>query len=135
MPIEKWTNAEVRGTAFDGAQRPDGKDKIDELIDAVNAGSDGGAASDYASGGKFRATLDATGGLAIGAHEIGADLPDNARILFAGYEVLTTFESAGADAGTIKLGPASDDDGIVVAIAISDGTNPWDAGVHDAIPD
>ena len=79
--------------------------------------------------------LDATSGLAVATHGMDLEIPDNAVITRAFYEVLTTFTSAG-DAATIALGVNTDDaSGIVAAIAISDGTNPWDAGLHDGVPD
>lgn len=54
------------------------------------------------------------------------NLPDNAVITGINYEVLTTCTSSG-DAGTMKLTLPSDGD-ISTAIAINDGTDPWDAG-------
>lgn len=61
-------------------------------------------------------------------------LPDNSRVWDGYYEVITTFVSAGADAGTLALGIATDDvDGIKAAIAISNGANPWDAAAPAAI--
>jgi len=68
------------------------------------------------------------------AHTLGVFLPKNSIVLRAWYDVITTFTSAGADAGTIKLGVAGADAAFVAAIAISDGTNPWDAGIHGALP-
>jgi len=55
-------------------------------------------------------------------------IPDNAVCHVESYDVLTTATSNGADAGTITLGFPTDGD-LFAAIAISDGTNPWDAGV------
>lgn len=79
--------------------------------------------------------LDATNGLAEATYSLGTKyrLPKDARIWFAGYEVITTFTS-NTDAATISLGIETDDAaGIVAAIAISDVSNPWDAGMHDTI--
>lgn len=56
-------------------------------------------------------------------------LPDNAVCTAVTYDVITTCISAGADAGTIAL-TLPTDGALTTAIAISDGTNPWDAGVH-----
>jgi len=82
-----------------------------------------------------RATFDATAGKAIGSHGLGVSLPDNAIITRSWYEVITTFTSA-TDAGTIALGiPTDDVAGIKAAVAISDGTNPWDAGIVEGIQD
>ena len=82
--------------------------------------------------------FDATGGKAIATYHLtqlngeSFQLPDNARITSADYEVQTTFTSAG-DSATISLGISTDDvAGLVAAVAISTGT-PWDAGVHDGI--
>jgi hypothetical protein len=70
----------------------------------------------------------------IGTHKIG-ELPANAIVTRAWYHVETTFASS-SDAATISLGIESVDvAGIVAAIAISDGSNPWDADNHDAIQD
>lgn len=65
----------------------------------------------------------------IAAHGLGVYLPDNAIVTRAWYEVVSTFTSAGADAGTIALSVQTADD-IVAAVAISNGANPWDAGLH-----
>lgn len=62
---------------------------------------------------------------AIDAHTIGY-LPANFVITQAWIHVLTTFTSA-TDAATIKLGYTGADTAFDAAIAISDGTNPWDA--------
>jgi predicted RecA/RadA family phage recombinase len=69
-------------------------------------------------------------GKAIGTHElVGGSLPSGAVIVQRDYYVLTTFTSA-TDAGTIALGVTTQDDNCFkVAVAISDGSNPYDAGV------
>jgi hypothetical protein len=82
-----------------------------------------------------KATFDATGGKAAAAHGLGVSLPDNAIVTRAWYEVLTTFTSSG-DNATIQLGiPTDDAAGIKAAVAIDDGGNPWDAGLHEGIQD
>lgn len=58
-------------------------------------------------------------------------IPDNAVVWVESYDVLTTLTSA-ADTATVKLGLATDGD-LTTAIAINDGTNPWDAGVFSRI--
>jgi len=80
------------------------------------------------------ATLDfAVDGGATGAIDLGVYIPDNAIILRAYYDVVTTFTSA-SDTATIKLGlETQDDDAFVAAIAINDGTNPWDTGIHGTL--
>jgi len=70
-----------------------------------------------------------TGERAIGAHGLGVYLPAKALITRAFIDVVTTFTSAGADAGTIAIHAESAGD-IVAAIAISDSTNVWDAGAR-----
>ena len=55
-------------------------------------------------------------------------IPDNACVTLDSYDVLTTCTSAG-DTGTLKVGLATDGD-LSTAIAINDGTNPWDSGMH-----
>lgn len=73
-------------------------------------------------------------GKGIAVHTFGPALPDNAIITRAWYEVVTTFTSA-TDAGTIALGVQTDSPaGILAAIAISNGGNPYDAGLHDGLP-
>ena len=85
--------------------------------------------------GVARATFDATAGKAIASHGLGVTLPDNAIITRSWYEVITTFTSA-TDAATIALGiPTDDVAGIKAAIAISNGANPWDAGLVEGIQD
>ena len=83
-----------------------------------------------------RATYDfAVDGGAIGAIGLGVTLPDNAVVKRAWYEVLTTLASA-TDAATVSLDiPVDDVAGLLAAIAISDATNPWDAGHHECIQD
>jgi hypothetical protein len=89
------------------------------------------------SGNFFNATFDATGGKSIAAHNLGPTLPNNARIISAWYRVNTTFTSA-TDAATISLGvETAAAAGLVAAVAISDGGNPWDASATPVacIPD
>lgn len=74
-----------------------------------------------------------TGERTIDAHGLGVTIPDNAIVVGGFVDVITTFTSAGADAGTIALSVQSAND-IVSAIAISNGGNPWDAGLHAIIP-
>jgi hypothetical protein len=65
----------------------------------------------------------------VATHSMEETLPNNAIVINCYYVVHTTFESgAGNDAATIGIGISNDDvNGIVAAIAISDGTNPWDS--------
>lgn len=79
------------------------------------------------------ATFDATAGKAIGVHNLSITLPTGAYVINGHLTVGTTFTSA-TDAATIAVGIAVDDTaGIVAPIAISDASNPWDAGDHNLI--
>ncbi len=84
-----------------------------------------------------RAVLDPStnaGERTIAAHVLPGDtIPDNALILGGVVDVITTFTSAGADAGTIALHVEGAND-IVSAIAISNVGNPWDAGRQAIVP-
>ena len=68
----------------------------------------------------------------IAAHGSGVYLPDNAIITKVWYDVITTFTSA-TDAGTIAIHAAGAND-LLNAIAISDASNVFDAGMHHGIP-
>ncbi len=67
----------------------------------------------------------------------GPTIPNNAIIKQVYYEVLTTFVDNGtagnADSATIKLGIEDQDNDELAAVAISDGGNPFDAGIHAGI--
>ena len=65
----------------------------------------------------------------VGAHGLGVTIPDAAIVTNAFVEVVTTFASAGADAGTIALHIEGAND-LVAALAISDAANIWDGGIH-----
>ncbi len=76
----------------------------------------------------FVAVLSASGGKAIGSHAFGPEFPIGARVLGTWINNTATFTSA-TDAATIAIGwPTDDASGVDSAIAISDATNPWDAG-------
>lgn len=64
----------------------------------------------------------------VAAHALGVFIPNNAVITRVLVDVVTTFTSAD-DSATIALHAQGAND-IVSAIAISDATNVWDAGVH-----
>lgn len=70
-------------------------------------------------------------GGAIGDIDLGVSLPAKAIVTRAYYDVITTLTSA-TDAATIALKLASAND-VKSAVAISNGSNHWDAGLHDAI--
>ena len=65
------------------------------------------------------------------AHGLGVYLPDNAVIIRAWYDVITTFTTAD-DSGMIALKAEGAND-LVSAISIVDGTNVWDAGQHGTL--
>lgn len=77
-------------------------------------------------------TYDVSGGDdgTAGTHATGVFLPDNAVVIKSLIDVITTFTDGASDTATIALGTASEVT-IDAAIAISDGTNPWDAGIRD----
>jgi hypothetical protein len=75
-----------------------------------------------------------TGDRTAAAHALGVYIPSGAIITKVWYDVVTTFASTagGTDLATIALHVQSAGD-IVVAIAISDASNVWDAGMHASI--
>ena len=68
----------------------------------------------------------------VGAIDLGVTIPDNSIVLDGLIDVITTCTSAN-DSGTMAIHVNAAND-IVTAIAISNGGNPWDAGLHDIIP-
>jgi hypothetical protein len=64
----------------------------------------------------------------IAAHGLGVYIPTKAIITRVWVDVVTTFTSA-TDAGTIALHLQAAND-VVSAIAISDASNVWDAGIR-----
>lgn len=79
------------------------------------------------------AAVDSTGApnTTIAAHGLGVILPKGAIITNAYYDVVTTFTSA-TDAATLAIKAQGAND-MVSAIAISDATNVWDAGIHGTL--
>lgn len=69
-----------------------------------------------------------TGERTVAAHGLGVYIPDNAIIKRVWIDVVTTFTSAD-DSATIAVHAQSAND-IVSAIAISDASNVWDAGIR-----
>lgn len=65
----------------------------------------------------------------IGTYGLGAIIPDGAIVVNVFYYVNTTFETTGADAGTIAIQIEAAND-VVSALAVSNAANIWDAGVH-----
>lgn len=74
-----------------------------------------------------------TGERTVAAHGLGVYIPTKAIVTKAWYDVVTTFTSAGADAGTIAL-KVQDADDLKAAIAISAAGDVWDAGLHACLP-
>lgn len=65
----------------------------------------------------------------------GSALPDNAIVTRTWIDVTTTFAGNGDDGSTLKIGSEDQDNDVVAAVAISNGANPWDAGLHEGIQD
>jgi len=79
------------------------------------------------------AELNAAGSGSVAVCFGSTDIPDNAIILDGMVDVLTTFSDDDGDASTISIGVNTGVD-LVAAIAISDGSDPWDAGLQAIIP-
>lgn len=82
-----------------------------------------------------RATFDPSGTAGhrtIAAHGLGVIIPDNA-IICGGFVDADITATSATDAATIALSAQGAND-LVSAIAISNGANPWDAGLHPLIP-
>lgn len=65
----------------------------------------------------------------VGTYGLGVYIPNKAIVLRAWVDVITTFTSAGADAGTIAVQLNTADD-VIAAVAISAAGDVWDAGIH-----
>ena len=63
----------------------------------------------------------------VASYDLGVAIPAGALVVGFWYEVITTFTSAGANAGTIALTVESAGD-LKAAMAISDASNPYNAG-------
>lgn len=82
------------------------------------------------------ATFDPSGNSAhrtVAAHGLGVYLPTKAIITNAWVDVVTTFADGASDNATIALSVQSAND-LTSAIAISDSSNVWDAGIHGCLP-
>lgn len=71
----------------------------------------------------------------VAAHGLGVYLPIYAIIINAYVDVKTTFQSTagGTDKATVALMAQGAGD-LTAAIAIEDGSNVWDAGLHGCLP-
>jgi len=68
-------------------------------------------------------------GGAVGTIGLGVFIPDNAIVTNVWIDVITTVTTASADAGTLALQIQAAND-VVAAIAVSDASNVWDAGIR-----
>lgn len=87
---------------------------------------------------RLRVTYSALNAKGTGvALSLGNSIPSGAVIKQVYYRVITTFVDSGtagnADTSTISIGANTNVD-LKAAIAISNGANPWDAGVGAGIP-
>lgn len=69
----------------------------------------------------------------VAAHPLGLFLPINAIIINAWIDIITTFADGASDNATIALKVEGAGD-LTAAIAISDASNVWDAGMHGCLP-
>ena len=69
----------------------------------------------------------------VAAHGLGIYIPTKAIITNAWVDVVTTFADGASDNATIALKVESTGD-LTAAIAISDASNVWDAGLHGCLP-
>jgi hypothetical protein len=78
------------------------------------------------------ATYDVSGGDdgTAGTHGTGVYLPANAIITNVFIDISTTFTDGSSDSATLAVGYTGSTGAFTAAIAISDSSNVWDAGVH-----
>lgn len=85
----------------------------------------------------YSATFDpkgTAGHRTVAAHDLGVDIPANMLIVGGMVDVLETFTDGDDDSATIAIHVVSAND-IVTATAISGGSNIWDQGRQDIVPD
>lgn len=82
-----------------------------------------------------RATYDVSGGDSgtTTAHGLGVTIPDNAVVVAAWYDVITTFTDGASDTATIALHLQSAGD-LKAAISVAAAGDVWDAGEHGLLP-
>lgn len=68
----------------------------------------------------------------IAAHGLGVFLPIGAIIVNSFYQIKTTMADGASNNATLALSVNAAND-LVSAIAISDGTTPWTAGLHGCL--
>lgn len=101
---------------------------------AVKAES--GLATRYVASAIFDTASTDSSGVAnttVAAHGTGVYIPTKAIITRFWWDVITTFTTASADAGTIAVHVQSAND-LVAAIAVSAAGDVWDAGMHAGKP-
>ena len=78
------------------------------------------------------ATYDVSGGDsgATGTFQTGIFIPAKAIITEVLIDVVTTFADGASDGATIAVGYTGSTGAFTAALAISDASNIWDAGVH-----
>lgn len=81
------------------------------------------------------ATYDVTGGDSgvAGTFNTGIFIPANAIITNVFIDVVTTFTDGVSDSATIGVGYTGAAAAFTAAIAVSDASNVWDAGLHGTI--
>ena len=78
----------------------------------------------------FAALNTATSGVAA---LFGTALPDNAVVVRSFYDVVTTFAGNGDDGSLIKFGIEDQSADVKASVAISNGANAFDAGLHEGL--
>ncbi len=68
----------------------------------------------------------------IAAHGLGVYLPDNAIIINAWIDVITTFADGVSDLATLAVKAQGAGD-LVAAITVADASNVWDDGLHGTL--
>lgn len=100
----------------------------------VNRGAvkaESGLATRYVASAIFDPSADSTK-RPVATYGLGVFLPAGAIITNSYWDVITTFTTASADAGTIAIQAQAAND-IVAAIAVSAAGDVWDAGLHGGL--
>lgn len=130
----------MSSNAFGAKKRPAGKEFRDgtmgEALDDLYSDIEEGFVTAEAQSKQHRSfTVDYTDVSAVGAALVGPELPIGAVVTRAYYYVTTTFTSAD-DTATMSMGFLVDDvAGVLAAVAIDDGSNPFDTGPRECIQD
>ncbi len=115
------------GLFIDSAEIADNSILPADVLDPI---AEGGAAGIGLKIARVQYNFADDGG-AIGAINLFAatSIPADALVVGVVANVLVTFTTAGADAGTVAFGVEAAAD-LIAAIAVADASNPWDAGIH-----